>query len=85
MVNGYSGHIPRSYAALVPALEQFPRGDTPALLRQRGVTHVILNCGLRYAVPCEETRRLMRQSADLRIVKDARWRNEQVELYELSR
>ena len=85
MVNGYSGYIPRSYVELAPALEQFPRGDSPAVLRTRGVTHVILNCGLHYDMPCEETRRLMRASPDLTIVRDARWHGEQVELYELLR
>ena len=85
MVNGYSGYIPRSYQALAPALMDFPRGETPAALRTYGVTHVILNCGLRYAVPCEDIRRLMRQSGALRIVRNVRWHGEQVELYELLR
>jgi hypothetical protein len=85
MVNGYSGHIPASYDELTPALQNFPRGTTPAELRARGVTHVVVNCGLRYAVPCEETRLLMRKSPDLRMVREARWENEQVELYELKR
>jgi hypothetical protein len=84
MVNGYSGHLPRSYNELLPALKDFPRGDTPSALRKRGVTHVTLNCGLQY-LPCEDIRRLMRGSRDLRIVSGARWRGQQVELYELLR
>lgn len=84
MVNGYSGFLPVLYLRLIPDFVEFPRGNSPAVLRRLGVTHVIINCGLRYA-PCEETRTLMRQSADLRIVREERWEDEQVELFELVR
>lgn len=84
MVNGYSGFIPESYARIAPDLLQFPRGDTVATLRQRGVTHVTVNCGLGYG-GCEETMSLMQQSADLRLIKDVRWQGQPVQLFELRR
>ena len=48
MVNGYSGYIPESYTTLAPDLLEFPRGDSAAALRRRGVTHVTVNCGLQF-------------------------------------
>jgi hypothetical protein len=84
MVNGYSGFFPPSYRSLEPALIEFPRGDTPGVLRQRGVTHVTVNCGLGYP-GCDETAALMRRSKDLRLVIDTRWQGAPVQLYELIR
>lgn len=84
MVNGYSGYVPSSYSALAPYLREFPRRFSVDALRRAGVTHVTLNCGLRF-IACEETRMLMRQSAELRIVREVQWEGEQVELYELKR
>ena len=71
MVNGYSEFIPRSYVGLAADLAAFPRGDTAAALRRRGVTHVTVNCGRRYA-GCEDTAAQMRQSGDLRLILDTR-------------
>jgi hypothetical protein len=83
MVNGYSGYFTSTYNALAPSLRQFPQGRSPEVLRTAGVTHVILNCGLGYAVPCEDMRQMMRGSPDLRIIRDTKWQGGQVELYEL--
>jgi hypothetical protein len=83
MLNGYSGFIPESYATLAPDLLEFPRGNTVAALRRRGVTHVTVNCGLRYG-GCEETMNLMRQSRDLRLIAETRWQGEPVQLFELA-
>jgi hypothetical protein len=83
MVNGYSGYIPSSYSALAPYLREFPRRFSIDALRRTGVTHVILNCGLQF-ISCEDTRALMRQSPELRIMRDTQWEGGQVELYELA-
>jgi hypothetical protein len=83
MVNGYSGHIPESYQSLAPDLLEFPRGDTVAALRRRGVTHVTVNCGLP-AGACKEALNLMRQSGDLRSIAETRWEGEPVQLFELT-
>jgi hypothetical protein len=83
MVNGYSGYIPESYTALAPDLLEFPRGDSAAALRRRGVTHVSVNCALQSA-DCDETMAVMRQSPDLRLILDTSWEGEPVRLFELS-
>jgi hypothetical protein len=82
MVNGYSGFFPPSYQALAPQLIAFPRGNSADALRQRGVTHVTVNCGLGYP-NCGETVRLMSQSKDLRLIADTLWQGAPVQLYEL--
>jgi hypothetical protein len=84
MVNGYSGHIPESYTALAPDLLEFPRGDSAAALRRRGVTHVTVNCGLRFG-ECEALMNLTRQSPDLRLIMETSWEGEPVRLFELTR
>ncbi len=83
MVNGYSGFIPASYATVAPVLRDFPRGNTVAALRDRGVTHVTVNCGLSDR-GCEETVNLIRQHGELRLIAEARWQGESVQLYRLS-
>jgi hypothetical protein len=83
MVNGYSGHIPQSYSMLAPDLLQFPRGDTVAALRRRGVTHVTVNCGL-YESGCREIMALARQSPKMRPIAETRWQAAPVQLFELT-
>ena len=84
MVNGYSGFIPKSYTTLAQDLRDFPRGNTVAALRQRGVTHVTVNCALGHE-GCEETMSLMRQSTHLRLLSEARWQGGPVQLFEIAR
>ena len=83
IVNGYSGYIPESYVAVIPDLMEFPRGDSIAALRRRGVTHVTVNCGLQRNV-CKETMTLMGHSPGLRLITEARWEGEPVQLFELT-
>lgn len=83
MVNGYSGHIPESYATLASELLEFPRGDSAAALRRRGVTHVTVNCGLQSA-DCDQTMTVMGQSPDLRLIMETSWEGEPVRLFELT-
>jgi hypothetical protein len=47
LVNGYSGFSPPSYQHLLRLIETFPDDKSLSLLRQRGVTHVIVH-GLLY-------------------------------------
>jgi hypothetical protein len=84
MLNGYSGFIPASYDRLTTELAEFPRDETPAVLRAHGATHVIVNCGLRYP-GCDEDRALMRRSQGVRFMGDVVWEGAQVELYEIVR
>jgi hypothetical protein len=85
MINGYSGQIPRSYEVLVEDLVRFPRREPVATLRQRGVTHVMLNCGLDYVVQCEDISTQMRLSKDLHLVQASTFQGRTIELYELLR
>jgi hypothetical protein len=85
MLNGYSGFIPRSYwTDTVKDLLRFPGGDSMAALRRRGVTHITLNCGLRYP-GCDEIGAVLRQSKEVRLLDEGRWRDGPVQLYELVR
>ena len=84
MVNGYSGFIPDSYGRVAPDLVEFPRADSVARLRSRGVTHVTVNCGL-WAATCEEAASRIRASGKLRLVSETRWQGRPVQLYELMR
>lgn len=82
MVNGYSGFSPRSYGTLVADTSAFPDPGAIAALRQRGVTHVTVNCGLGYA-GCEDLRSRARNAPRLRLVENARWNDVDVQLYEI--
>ena len=83
MVNGYSGHLPRSYTGVAPSLLAFPRGDAVAVLRRWGVTHVTVNCGLQRP-RCKETMTQVGRSPDLRLIRETRWEGEPVQLFELT-
>jgi hypothetical protein len=87
MVGGYSGFLPPSYVRVRDALYDFPRHDTVGQLRQRGVTHVTLNCGLPFVVraDCDERARLIDERPDVRLVAETRWEDAPVRIYELTR
>lgn len=80
LVNGYSGFIPQSYAALVEDVATFPDADAVAALRRRGVTHVTVNCGLEYA-GCDQLQRATSASASLLLVVETQWRGQPARLY----
>jgi hypothetical protein len=84
MVNGYSGFIPDSYQRVAPDLIEFPRGDSIARLRQHGITHVTVNCGL-WDATCEDTVAQLRKSGELRLVTETQWQGRPVQLYEVTR
>jgi hypothetical protein len=84
MVNGYSGFIPDSYQQVAPDLIEFPRGDSIARLRRRGITHVTVICGL-WDATCEDVVRQVRQSGELQIVTETQWQGRAALLYELTR
>jgi hypothetical protein len=84
MVNGYSGFVPESYDRLAVGFVEFPVGDWVARLRSRGVTHVIVNCGL-WDATCEDVVSRIRTSPELRLVSETGWRGRPVQLYELTR
>jgi len=83
MVNGYSGFIPESYHQLIKRLTTFPSDDALAALRERGVTHVTVNCGLMYP-GCTELLHETRFKQSLRLITDTTWEGQPVHLYELT-
>jgi hypothetical protein len=83
MVNGYSGFIPASYTDLQQALESFPSPAALGALRDRGVTHVTINCGLHYP-RCDELLNTMEQSPLLRPIVRTAWEGAPAALYELA-
>jgi hypothetical protein len=84
MVNGYSGFVPESYERLAPDFAEFPRSDSIAKLRARGVTHVTVNCGL-WDATCEDAVNQIRALRELRLVSETSWQGRPVQLYELAR
>ena len=84
MVNGYSGFLPTSYEELAKGLASFPSTSSVALLRQRGVTHVTLNCAL-YRDDCSPVLRAFDSEPALRRVTEGRWQGAPAVLYELIR
>jgi hypothetical protein len=83
MVNGNSGFVPKSYTDLQQALESFPSPAALGALRDRGVTHVTINCGLHYP-HCDELWNKMQQSPLLRPIERTAWEGAPVALYELA-
>lgn len=84
MVNGYSGHAPDGMAEFEKEMDQFPEGRTVGLLRERGTTHVTVNCEL-YRHGCGDLIERLDAMPDLRLITAARWHGQPVRLYELRR
>lgn len=80
LVNGYSGFIPRSYAEFTKEIATFPDAASIDALQRRGVTHVTVNCALRYA-GCDSLQALTGQSDRLRLIADVPWQGGTVQLY----
>jgi hypothetical protein len=84
LVNGYSGHYPLGQLELEVALYKFPDPSSLALLRERGTTHVSVNCAL-YRGGCDRLLEEVDAVPDLHLVASGRWQSQPVRLYELKR
>jgi hypothetical protein len=84
LINGYSGHYPEGQVELEVALKPFPAPPTIDLLRERGATHVSVNCAL-YRWGCEALLDEVDRRPELRLVTSTRWQGQPVRLYELRR
>jgi hypothetical protein len=82
LVNGYSGFFPPDYADVARGLVGFPDADAFRLLRQRGVTHVTVNCAF-YGNRCDTILNVLDGMPDVRPVAQAKWERYSVHLYEL--
>jgi hypothetical protein len=84
LVNGYSGHYPPGQIELELALKPFPDPPTITLLRERGTTHVSVNCAL-YRAGCDKLLEQMDALPDFRLLSSGKWDGQTVRLYELRR
>jgi hypothetical protein len=76
LVNGYSGYTPDSYRTIATEMRSFPDPKAMAILRGRGVTHVIVH-GDRFGKNRDRLLAEIGASRDLQFVAG----NEQVRLY----
>jgi hypothetical protein len=83
MVNGYSGFSPPDYPDFSQSLAGFPEQGALSLLKQRGVTHVTVNCAL-YRDGCDTVLDAVAATPALRLVAQTKWQGQPVNLYELS-
>ena len=81
LINGYSGHLPPDHFDFIRAMEAFPDPDTLRVLRERGTTHVSLNC--RFYRGCGRLIERLERTPDLRLVASDTWDERPVHLYEL--
>ena len=72
MVNGYSGFFPPDYADVIKGLAGFPDADAFGLLRQRGVTHVTVNCAF-YGNRCDTILETLDAMPLVRPLAHAKW------------
>jgi hypothetical protein len=84
MVNGYSGFLPPSYEELARVAGAFPSESVTAFLKQRGVTHVTVNCAF-YRDECPQILQAFDGQASLRRVTEGRWQGAPSVLYQLQR
>jgi hypothetical protein len=82
LINGYSGHGPPGHIEFLTAMQAFPDPATIQLLRDRGTTHVTINCAFYHT--CRRLLARARGTRDLRLISSATWQGRPIELYELS-
>jgi hypothetical protein len=81
LVNGYSGHYPPGQVDFEVAMRPFPDAATIGMLRERGTTHVSVNCAL-YGHGCDELIARVDADPSFRLVSAGRWQGQVVKLYE---
>jgi hypothetical protein len=83
LINGYSGHLPPDHFNFLLTMQAFPDPSTIALLRERGTTHVTINCFFYRG--CRGLLARASRTPDLRPVSSTLWEGREVQLYELRR
>ena len=83
LINGRSGHAPAAYAGLERAAEEFPGNDLLPRLRERGATHLTVNCGMFFAdrANCPPLLDALDRSQELERITTGKWQGEEVRLY----
>ena len=82
LVNGYSGFFPPDYGDVAKGLAGFPDADAFRLLRQRGVTHVTVNCAF-YGNRCDTILGILDGMPGVRPLVQGKWEGTTVHVYEL--
>jgi hypothetical protein len=86
LINGYSGYFPEGYGELKGQMDEFPTMPLLAELRQRGATHVTVNCRLfTDRTKCAGVLAAMDGMPELVRISDGRWEGADVRLYKLGR
>jgi hypothetical protein len=84
LINGYSGYFPAGYGDLKGEMEHFPTKPALAELRQRGATHITVNCRLfSDRAKCAAVLAAMEEMPELVRISEARWEGADVRLYQL--
>jgi hypothetical protein len=83
IINGYSGHSPPGQLDFETAIGSFPAPSAVELLRERGATHVTINCAL-YRGGCEDLVATVDALPAFRVVASGKWNGAPVRLYELT-
>jgi hypothetical protein len=84
LINGYSGNFPAEYGDLKGEMDQFPTRPLLAQLRQRGATHITVNCRLfADRSKCAAALAAMDGMPELVRISSAQWEGAEVRLYEL--
>jgi len=81
LINGYSGYGPPGHGEFLDAMRAFPDASTIELLRERGTTHVTVNCF--FYSRCRRLLSRVEKTRDLRLVAETTWHGRPVQLYEL--
>ncbi len=81
LINGYSGHLPPDHFDFLRTMDAFPDPSTIQVLRERGTTHVTVNC-LFYR-GCGRLLERVERMPDLQLVSSTVWQARLVRLYEL--
>ena len=84
LINGYSGHFPAGYEELKGGMEHFPTRPLLVELRQRGATHITVNCRLfSDRTNCAAVLTAMDEMPELVRISAAHWEGAEVRLYQL--
>lgn len=84
LINGYSGYFPEGYGELKSAMDHFPTKALLAELRQRGATHITVNCRLfSDRTKCAAVLAALDEMPELVRISDAQWEGADVRLYKL--
>jgi hypothetical protein len=82
LANGYSGFNSEGYRAFQKQMADFPSPESVAALRQRGVTHVSVNCAF-YVDGCAQLLETLETRPEFQQVASGRWQGSVVRMYQL--